>query len=348
MFNVKSKDLLYIDQPNPRVSQHAWSQAAYVSLSIAAEPFKNAKFFAPSSPKIPGQTKSMRVLPTTSFVWDLQMIYKDIPSLFNPLDWDDKMEGVWYVIQDEIEQGNLLTYAQVSTWVNREIRQADTQRQQWVRSSHIATWGKMRSHLERFPNSYEGLITTVGTGSDIPWKDLTSGSVFVVDIQMLNDRGQRFVFGRAIRAISEMLEAGDSKLDAIVVFVDELNKFAPSGNERTPLKSDLINITARGRSSGLVLFGAEQFASSVDKQIVENSSTYLFGRTETNELRTPNYSALSDEVKTKLMMLPQGQLLIKFAKFPQPIFVKFPFPSCLPGDQFNQAEQQKDENNKTL
>ncbi|MCA1605011.1 MAG: ATP-binding protein, partial [Acidobacteria bacterium] len=67
-------------------------------------------------------------------------------------------------------------------------------------------------------------------------------------------------------------------------------------------------------------------ASSVDKEIIENSSTYLFGRTETNELRTPNYSAFSDEVKTKLTMLPQGQLLVKFAKFPQPIFLKFPFP----------------------
>ena len=266
MFNVKSKDLLYIDQPNPRVTQHKWSQIAYQALSIPAEPFKDAKFFAPSNPKIPGKTKSMRVLPTIPFVWDLQMIYKDIPSLFNPLDWDDKMEGVWYVIQDEIEQGSLLTYAQVDNWVDRQIKLADAQKQQWIRSGHIATWGKMRSHLERFPKSYEGLITTAGKGTDIPWEDLTNGSVFVIDIQMLNDRGQRFVFGRAIRAISDMLEAGESKLDAIVVFVDELNKFAPSGNERTPLKSDLINITARGRSSGLVLFGAEQFASSGSTQ----------------------------------------------------------------------------------
>jgi hypothetical protein len=49
---------------------------------------------------------------------------------------------------------------------------------------------------------------------------------------------------------------------------------------------------------GLILFGAEQFASSVEKEIVENSSTYLFGRTETNELRTANYAALTDEIKT--------------------------------------------------
>ena len=87
----------------------------------------------------------------------------------------------------------------------------------------------------------------------------------------------------------------------------------------------------------MVLFGAEQFASSVDKQIIQNGSTYLFGRTETNELHSPNYSAFGDEIKIKLTTLPQGQLLIRFAKFPQPIFLKFPFPPCLPDDQFEEG-----------
>jgi hypothetical protein len=96
----------------------------------------------------------------------------------------------------------------------------------------------------------------------------------------------------------------------------------------------------------VVLFGAEQFASSVDKEIVENSSTYLFGRTESNELRTPNYSAFSDEIKTKLRTLPQGQLLTKFAKFSQPIFVKFPFPPCLPGDQYENPDHENGHNTR--
>lgn len=98
----------------------------------------------------------------------------------------------------------------------------------------------------------------------------------------------------------------------------------------------MIDITARGRSIGLVLFGAEQFASTVEKEIIENSSTYLFGRTESTELHSANYRQFTDEIKTKLTMLPQGQLLAKFAKFPQPIFIKFPHPPCLPGDQFRE------------
>jgi hypothetical protein len=260
----------------------------------------------------------------------------DIPTLFDPTDFDDKMEGVWFVIQDRIERNELTTYEQVLRWIQQQIDTANSQRppQSWVMGAHIATWSKMRSHLQRFPQSFRGLIATAGRGIDIPWSELAAGSVFVVDIQSLSDRGQRLVFGRSIRAISELLENPNCELDGVVVFVDELNKFAPSGNFRTPLKSHLIDVTARGRSMGLILFGAEQFASSVDKEIVENSSTYLFGRTESNELRAPNYSGLSNEVKTKLMMLPQGSLLVKFAKFQQPIFVRFPLPPCLPGDHF--------------
>lgn len=337
MFNVKSRDLLYVDQPNPRASE-GWSELAYRQLDIAPEPFVGAQFFAPAEPSVPHGTQSLRRLVTERFQWSLQMIYRDIPSLFDQMDWDDKMEGVWFAIRQEIEAGNLMTYEQMLRSLESRLATANQRNQQWLSGGHIATWHKMRSHLERFPRTFRGLITTVGQGSDIPWSSLTSGSVFVVDIQMLNDRGKRLVFGRSVHELSRRLEAGEADVDAVIVFVDELNKFAPSGNVRTPLKARLIDITARGRSIGLVLFGAEQFASDVEKEIVENSATFLFGRTEATELRSPAYAGLSDEVKAKLSLLPQGQLLAKFAKFPQPIFLRFPFPPVLPGDLYEEGE----------
>lgn len=334
MFNVKSRDLLYIDQPNARAAGDSWSVSAYQKLSIPLEPFSDARFFAPSDPNDPKRTQSLRSLPTERFTWDLQLIKNDIPTLFDADDWDDKAEGVWYRIKDEIDSGRLVTYANMLTWISNQIDQTVQRGQQWLLGQNIATWYKMASRLRAFPRSYKGLIASAGPGADIPWKDLKAGSVYVVDIQMLADRAKKLVFGRAVRELGELMEGEDKRLDAVVVFVDELNKFAPSGNVRTPLKSRLVDITARGRSMGLVLVGAEQFASSVEKDIIENCSTYLFGRTEANELRSANYSSLSDEIRTKLMMLPQGSLLAKFAKFPQPIFVRFPFPPCIPGDQF--------------
>ena len=334
MFNVKSRDLLYVDQANPQVQDDAWSMDAYKALDVPPEPFKRVRFFAPGHATDPNRTQSLRTLPTTRFSWDLQLIKNDIPSLFDSEDWDDKMEGVWFRIADEIDQRPLNTYGTMLTWIEQLIRQAVQQQNMYPQGHHVATWQKMRSRLARFPRAYAGLILNAGQGSDIPWSTLNDDSVFVIDIQMLADRAKKLVFGRAMREISELMEDEHTQLDAVVVFVDELNKFAPSGSVRTPLKSRLIDITARGRSIGVVLFGAEQFASSVEKEIVENSTTFLFGRTEANELRAPNYSGFSDEVKAKLSMLPQGQLLAKSAKYPQPIFVRFPFPPCLAGDKY--------------
>jgi uncharacterized protein len=334
MFNVKSRDLLYVDQPNTRTATDVWSAAAYSQLGITLEPFTGTRFFAPTNPTNPKSTQSLRTLPTERFAWDLQLIKNDIPTLFDADDWDDKMEGVWYRIREQIETGPLLTYANMMDWIDKIISKASNSNQQWIYGQHIATWNKMAGRLRSFPKSYRGLIASVGAGADIPWRQLQRGSVYVVDMQMLTDRGKKLVFGRAVRELGDLMENENKTLDAIVVFVDELNKFAPSGNIRTPLKSRLVDITARGRGIGLVLIGAEQFASSVEKEIVENCSTYLFGRTEANELRSANYAALSDEVKTKLMMLPQGSLLAKFAKFPQPIFIRFPYPPCMPGDLY--------------
>lgn len=343
MFNVKSNDLLYVDQRNPAVESED-SPSIYNSLNIPDGPFDEARFFAPADPDVPGQSQSLRRLPTEPFQWDLPRIKDDIPSLFDPMDWDDKMDGVWARVRQQIEQRPLHTYSQMLNWIDGLINQASSNNNTYPYGQHIRTWQKMYSRLQRFPGSYQGLIATAGGGTAIPWHQLRDESVYVVDIQMLNDRGQRLVFGRAIRELSNMLESEEGELDHIVVFVDELNKFAPAGKAHTPLKSQLVDITARGRSIGLVLFGAEQFASSVEKEVVENSSTYLFGRTETNELRTPNYSAFSDEVKAKLTMLPQGQLLAKFAKFPQPIFLRFPYPPCLPGNEFESEDhEQQDE-----
>ena len=338
MFNVKSRDLLYVDQRNDKVDNDPWSSDTYQKLGISPDPFVGARFFAPAEPNLPEGTQSLRVLRTDRFSWDLQLIKNDIPTLFDADDWDDKMEGVWYRIREQIDTKRLITYANMLAWIEETISNANQRNQQWVYGQHIATWNKMRGRLRSFPKSYRGLITPGGTGADIPWSQLHNGSVFVVDIQMLNDRGKKLVFGRAVRELGDLMEREDKPVDAVVVFVDELNKFAPSGSVRTPLKTRLIDITARGRGMGLVLVGAEQFASSVHKEIVENCSTYLFGRSEANELRSANYGALSDELKTKLMMLSQGTLLAKFAKFPQPIFIRFPFPPCLPGDQYKLSQ----------
>ena len=127
--------------------------------------------------------------------------------------------------------------------------------------------------------------------------------------------------------------------DSVVFFIDELNKFAPADpNVRAPIKQSLIEVCARGRSIGISLFGVEQFMSQIDRQVVDNSSTIIYGRTGPAELMTDNYSWLDPDMRNRLTTVPRGTFLLKHAKFVQPVWCKFPYPPCVPGDQYEEEE----------
>jgi DNA helicase HerA-like ATPase len=93
----------------------------------------------------------------------------------------------------------------------------------------------------------------------------------------------------------------------------------------------LLDLSERGRYLGLVLFSAQQFRSQVQRRVVGNAGTGLFGRMDMDELSTPGYATLSPATRIKLATLPKGELMIRHPHFTQPIFVKFPRPSVLGG-----------------
>jgi hypothetical protein len=116
-----------------------------------------------------------------------------------------------------------------------------------------------------------------------------------------------------------------------VVFVDELNKYAPSDGLDTYVRKMLLDISERGRYLGLVLFSAQQFRSQVHRRVVGNAGTSLYGRMDGDELATPGYAVLSPATRIKLATLAKGQLMVRHPHFTQPIFVKFPRPAIMRG-----------------
>ena len=132
------------------------------------------------------------------------------------------------------------------------------------------------------------------------------------------------------RRLARMKERDELQVEHVIVFVDELNKFAPRLGE-TLLKRTLIEISARGRYIGFVLFGAQQFRSKVDDEVVGNTATSLYGRMDAEEIIAPPYRMFSDTVKEKLSALEKGELLLRHPHFKQPIFVRFPVPPVLRG-----------------
>jgi hypothetical protein len=117
----------------------------------------------------------------------------------------------------------------------------------------------------------------------------------------------------------------------VIVFVDELNKYAPSDGPDTYVRQMLLDIAERGRYLGLVLFAAQQFRSQVHRRVVGNCGTALFGRMDMDELATPGYATLAPATRVKLSTLDKGQLMVRHPHFAQPVFVRFPRPAVLGG-----------------
>lgn len=351
VINVKGRDLLYLDKPSPKLKDHEWSLETYKTVGVEPKPFENLRIFAPAMRhQQAGKqvSQSLRKDGTVeTFSFSLKHVVRDIPSLFSDDDWDDKMEGVWQSILEVIVAKPIVDFAGLVNYLDRENAQMNSSNASMWHGHHIATFRKMVSRLKMFINRFAGVMATTGiTPRDIPLEELKPGMILVVDIQMEGDAAQKFIFSRVVRKVRQIIEGTletSEPLDGIVLMVDELNKFGPAGSGKSPLKHDLIDITARGRSLGMVLFGAEQFASGVDMQIIDNSATSFIGRTETGELSNSRYSPLSSEIKAKLLQLPQGNMLLRSSKFTQPLFIRFPYPPCAAGDQVDESEEAEPE-----
>ncbi len=349
VFNVKGKDLLYFDKPNPALwgndTLAVRSRKMYDIMGIDPEPFSNVRIFAPFDRKSAARVKSNRkdglVEP---FIWSIGEIQDNINVLFDRAAWDDAIEAVWVDIQAVLEKQDIDDYESLMAWLAEERRATyDPRHTNWHgHPKHI--FYKTVKNLSGLPLFYDGLIA-MGQDKpvDIPIEQLKNGDIFIIDMQGMNERGQRLIFNKVIRRLEELLESrkGETHLDNIIVFVDELNKFAPRGDAfASSIKTDLIHLAARGRSLGVSLFGIEQFASEVDKQIVDNAATLMYGRTGYAELKDEIYGWLSPELKARLSTVPRGTLLLKHAKFTQPLFFTFPLPACVPGDLYIPSEDE--------
>jgi DNA helicase HerA-like ATPase len=134
-----------------------------------------------------------------------------------------------------------------------------------------------------------------------------------------------------VSKLREHLERRDLGVDHVVVFVDELNKYAPADGPETYVRKMLLDLSERGRYLGLVLFSAQQFRSQVLRRVVGNAGTALYGRMDADELALPAYATLSPATRIKLATLPKGEIMIRHPHFTQPIFARFPRPAALSG-----------------
>jgi len=215
-----------------------------------------------------------------------------------------------------------------------------TRRSQRFGDNHISSVGKFRRHLRRLVDTRQTGIFVSGARSrnELVLSDLMlnihGGHTYVVDIAKLNDEEQTLVFGDLIRTIyslkAEDVEGRTTQTpipEKVIFFVDELNKYAPSGTRTSPITDQVLDIAERGRSLGVILISAQQFMSAVHGRVTGNSATKILGRTGAQEIASPDYRFLDNDLKMSMTRLRKGELLVNHAVYRQPVKIIFPKPA---------------------
>jgi uncharacterized protein len=342
-FNVKGPDLCFLDQPAPLADA---DRAMYDALGVPARPFERVHYFAPY---VAGgvtldtlrthDALQHNVWPLT---WGLTEVLQFAQVLLSRDDVDAKADALIDFIRERVlnrdfsdsslaQPHRVQSFADLEAWFMDVLRSMESKHQESWRTHHGATIRKVRNRLTNLATRCAGLVTEDGGTSDLPFGSFEDRAVYVVDVAASDDDVQDLVFARVISTLRERLERRDLGVQHVVVFVDELNKYAAFDGPDTHVRTMLLDIAERGRYLGLVLFGAQQFRSQVHRRIVGNAGTAMYGRMDGDELATAGYATLGSAVRTRLSTLEKGQLMVRHPHFSHPVFVRFPRPAVLAG-----------------
>src|SRR5437764_6255992 len=156
--------------------------------------------------------------------------------------------------------------------------------------------------------------------------DWEAAQVSVIDIHGLHDRAKRFVTGVVIKRLFEEKERRGTRLPLTFLVLDELNRYAPREGW-SPIKEVLLDVAERGRSLGMILVGAEQTASEVERRIIANSAFRIVGRLDSAEAQRSEYGFLPAVTRQRASILKPGSMILQQPHIPVPIQVRFPFPA---------------------
>ena len=353
LFNVKGKDLLAIDQINDFEDEQNPEQAKkttvdlYKSLGLTPEPFKNVHYYYPYS--IPN-TRHWNTYMTPQEVEDnikkkkakkFKYIYKydkeNLDLMFANI--DDSTQTMDSIISYIMSgQGN---FAQVSDWqdfleVVKDKCSAESSGKD--KEIPVASWRKFYRIINKsitdnkiFARDIRESEAETRIGDAI--KYIKKNEVHVIDIAKLSEDKQAYVFGDAIRTIYDLQlgqyggEEGVNPPARIVIFIDELNKYASKETSKnSPILRQVLDVAERGRSLGVVLFAAEQFRSAIHDRVTGNCSTHAYGRTNSIEVTKSDYKSIPSVYKTMMTRLKQGEYIIQNPIFRSLLSIKFPKP----------------------
>jgi uncharacterized protein len=350
VFSVKGEDLLFLDYANQRLSPE--QRKRYEELGLPATPFQNVRVFAPprrgdqsGTPDVTARDKAV-----SPFYWTLAEFCADelLPFVFADAE-DERAQYTMLISQvaarlkrDATPAGSdgavrianvgpandtiIRTFADLVELLEAELGD-DQLKSSWLAGSAVT--GSINALLRRLRSAVKPLSAIIR--GDLAHRGERSIStsraqVTVVDLHNLPDRAQRFVVGVTLRGEFARKERQGTARPLMFVVLDELNKYAPREGD-SPIKQILLDVAERGRSLGVILIGAQQTASEVERRILANCAIKIAGRLDAAEAERPEYGFLPPQQRVRAMLAKPGTMFVSQPDIPVPLAVDFPFPA---------------------
>ncbi len=338
VFNVKGEDLLFLDHPNRFLEPAEIDR--YGLLGLPADRFPSVGFFAPPRRGDPNGTPDVasRGAGVSSFFWSIEEFCRDelLPFLFADAE-DDRQQYTLVVatvtarLRDAVPVGDgavsiegrtIRTFRQLVEFVADRVSEDEA----WA--GRAVGMGTVNAFVRRMWGAVRPLEHLIRADLANPERHRIElrEQVTVVDLHNLNDRAKRFVVGVTLRRTFEQKERSGMARPLLFVVLDELNKYAPRDGS-SPIKEILLDVAERGRSLGIILIGAQQTASEVERRIVANSAIRVVGRLDPAEASRAEYGFLVGVTRQRATILRPGSMFVTQPELPIPLQVAFPFPS---------------------
>jgi uncharacterized protein len=340
VFNVKGEDLMHLDRVNNRLDDE--QRMRYTDLGLPSTPFDSVGLYAPPRLDDPRATADVSSRSdVTSFFWSINefCVGDLLPFLFADAE-DDRAQYTTVVynvmaqlrLAEPTETGaavidgvKVRTFRELADLITERV-QSEEDRHRWA--GPAIGLGTINAFVRRLQASVRHVGRLVRSDVADPGRhriDLQD-QVTVVDLHNLNDRAKRFVVGVTLkRAFEEKERAGQAE-ELLMVVLDELNKYAPREGS-SPIKEVLLDIAERGRSLGVILIGAQQTASEVERRIIANSSIRVVGRLDSAEASREEYGFLPGPHRQRATIVKPGTMIINQPELPVPLVLEFPFPA---------------------
>jgi DNA helicase HerA-like ATPase len=348
VFNVKGEDLMWLDRPNTALTEP--DRLEYARLGLPAGPFESVGLWAPPRPG--GGSGGAAAVPhvesraegVTAYYWTVRDFVRQrflrfmfaeaenersqiadlvarVESYLDRECEDDPdheatvvfagypirdFDGLCEVIRAGVEDEGSPWRGRLSdATVAAFVRRLDAAR--FHLSRHRLIWGRDAEDAPRHR---------------IDWE---ANQVTVIDIHNLHDKAKRFVTGVVVKRLFEQKERMGRREPLAFLVLDELNRYAPRDGD-TPIKEVLLDVAERGRSLGMILIGAEQTASEVERRVIANSAFRVVGRLDSAEAQRSEYGFLPAVTRARASILKPGSMILQQPTIPIPLQIRFPFP----------------------